>query len=120
MNIFYYLTYENKIDLSKINDPSMKKAFETQIVQFGKTPSQLFLKPHVQRKPLNKILRGPSIVSKEAQIKIYLPAHRKTFVKPVNFSNFWEVPERGIIKAKIFKDKEIVAVRNNGNIVKFS
>ena len=120
MNVFYYLTYENKVDLDKITDPSMKRSAETQIVQFGKTPSQLFSKSHPSRKPLTKLMRANTIVNKESQIKIYLPAHRKTFSKPTIFSSYYDVSERAIIKAKIFKDKEIVAIRNNGNIVKFS
>lgn len=120
MNQYYYLTYENKVDLSKASDPAVRRGLETQIVQFGKTPSQLFFKPHQSRKPYGKVVTGTMVVSKEAQIKIYLPAHRKTFVKPLLFCNYYDVSERGIIKAKMFKDKEIVAVRNNGNIVKFS
>lgn len=120
MNCYYYLTNENLVDLEKATDPGLRKVIETQIVQFGKTPSQLFQKPHPARKHLNKVTVGSLVTSKEAQFKIYLPAHRKSLVKIGSYFNFYELPERCIIKAKMFKDKEIVAVRNNGNIVKFS
>ena len=120
MNCFYYLTNENLVDLEKASDPGLRKVIETQIFQFGKTPSQLFVKPHPARKLLNKVSTGSLITNKDAQFKIYLPAHRKSLVKISSFSNFYELPDRCIIKTRMFKDKEIVAVRNNGNIVKFS
>lgn len=120
MNSFYYLTYENLVDIDKATEPAFRKSIETQIVQFGKTPSQLFSKPHPGRKPLGKVQAGSLITNKDAQFKIYLPAHRKSLMKLPSYQNFYELPERAIIKTRMFKDKEIVAIRNNGNIVKFS
>lgn len=120
MNMFYYLTYENRVDLDKIADPALKRAIETQIVQFGKTPSQLFVRGHPSRKLFSKLFPSNTLVNKDSQVKIYLPAHRKPFAKPLIFYNYYDISERGIIKAKMFKDKEIVAIRNNGNIIKFS
>jgi hypothetical protein len=120
INSFYYLTYENLVDLEKASDPALRRGIETQIVQFGKTPSQLFTKPHPSRKPLSKMLNGSLITNKDAQFKIYLPAHRKSLMRLPSYKNFYELPERAIVKTKMFKDKEIVAIRNNGNIVKFS
>ena len=50
-NVFYYLTYEGAIDLDKI-DPKQRISFESQIENFGQTPSQLLKSPHPKRKPL--------------------------------------------------------------------
>jgi WD40 repeat protein len=54
-NVFYYLTYEGAVDLDKIQDPLLKKSIETQISNFGQTPSQLFKKPHPQRASRSKV-----------------------------------------------------------------
>jgi hypothetical protein len=48
-NVFYYLTYENAIDIDDIDDPMLKEATICQIINFGQTPSQLLDKPHVSR-----------------------------------------------------------------------
>jgi hypothetical protein len=51
-NVFYYLTYENAVDIDKIDDVITKRAMEVQISNFGQTPSQLFDRPHPPRSPL--------------------------------------------------------------------
>ena len=46
-NVFHYLSYEGAIDMSKITDELERKATESQIQNFGQTPSQLIVKePH--------------------------------------------------------------------------
>lgn len=42
MNLFYYLTYENAVNLDEIEDEVSKTSAEAQIVHFGQTPCQLF------------------------------------------------------------------------------
>ncbi|KAL9647552.1 hypothetical protein ABK040_006908 [Willaertia magna] len=59
-NLFYYLTYEGAVDLDSIEDPLQRKAIETQISNFGQTPSQLFKKPHPTRHG-KKVFRKPSL-----------------------------------------------------------
>ena len=48
-NVFYYLTYEGACNLEQIDDPIMKQAIESQIKNFGQTPSQLLTEPHPPR-----------------------------------------------------------------------
>lgn len=55
-NVFYYLTYEDAIDIDQIEDPVMRKAVEVQIANFGQCPSQLFSTPHPQRDPPAQVL----------------------------------------------------------------
>jgi hypothetical protein len=44
-NLFYYLTYENSVNLDDIEDEVSKTSAEAQIIHFGQTPCQLFDKP---------------------------------------------------------------------------
>lgn len=48
MNKYFYLTYENLIVWDKLEEKN-KLGIETQIVNFGITPLQLFSKPHLAR-----------------------------------------------------------------------
>ena len=51
MNIFYPLTYENSIDLDKVEEADEKESFETQIAHFGQNPSQIIgNNPHPKRR----------------------------------------------------------------------
>ena len=49
LNTFFYLTYEDAIDLEKIEKETFKISYESQIIHFGQTPRQIFLKPHPTR-----------------------------------------------------------------------
>lgn len=48
-NVFYYLTYEGAVDLEAIDDKAEREGMESQIMEFGQTPKQLFSIPHPQR-----------------------------------------------------------------------
>ena len=67
-NVFYYLTYENAVNIDDIQDPRDKQAIVAQINNFGQTPKKLFDKAHpvrhVQPKqpPLN-IYSWPEVIS---------------------------------------------------------
>ena len=50
-NVFHPLTYEGSVDLDAVEDPDARAAAESQIVNFGQTPAQLFRKPHPRRAP---------------------------------------------------------------------
>ncbi|ELT88952.1 hypothetical protein CAPTEDRAFT_180999 [Capitella teleta] len=50
-NVFYHLTYEGAVDLEKVEDLNQRAALETQIMEFGQTPKQLFRHPHPRRIP---------------------------------------------------------------------
>ena len=43
------MTYEGMVDLHALTDPEERKAVESQIANFGQTPSQLFTTPHPKR-----------------------------------------------------------------------
>jgi WD40 repeat protein len=50
-NLFYYLTYEDAVNIDSIKDPVQKDAVLQQIAQFGQTPIQLFTAKHPRRDP---------------------------------------------------------------------
>jgi hypothetical protein len=41
INVFYWLTYEDRVDLDAIEDPNLRRAYVEQIQEFGQTPTQL-------------------------------------------------------------------------------
>uniref|UniRef100_A0A8C4X293 Neurobeachin n=1 Tax=Eptatretus burgeri TaxID=7764 RepID=A0A8C4X293_EPTBU len=49
LNVFYYLTYEGSVSLEAISDLLLREAVESQIKNFGQTPSQLLIEPHPPR-----------------------------------------------------------------------
>lgn len=49
LNTFFYMTYEDSVEVDKIEDQNLRVSTEAQIVHFGQTPSQLFVKPHPSR-----------------------------------------------------------------------
>ena len=57
-NVFYYLTYEGNVDMEAITDPTLLKAMQDQIANFGQTPSQLTRKPHPRRMSAEDTLGG--------------------------------------------------------------
>eukprot|EP00106_Octopus_bimaculoides_P017645 XP_014785087.1 PREDICTED: protein FAN-like [Octopus bimaculoides] len=48
-NVFYYLTYEGSVNVENIDDLNERNSYETQIMEFGQTPKQLFTEPHPRR-----------------------------------------------------------------------
>ncbi|CAG8517643.1 8239_t:CDS:2 [Ambispora gerdemannii] len=70
-NVFYYLTYENKINIDSIEDEHERKSIEQQIYHFGQTPIQLLRKPHPQRFPRREFIRK-DILSCQENHKQYL------------------------------------------------
>lgn len=51
-NVFHYLTYDEIAleQLSKAKDPMLKEALRVQMMEFGRTPRQLFLKKHPKKR----------------------------------------------------------------------
>lgn len=62
-NLYYYLVYENGIDLTLIDDDILKQAAMQQIQYFGQCPVQLFTEPHVTRNQLNEYSRARMTLS---------------------------------------------------------
>ena len=61
INVFYWLTYEDRVDLDAVEDPGLRRAYVEQIHEFGQTPTQLFKKAHPKRKVTRKDAGGGGI-----------------------------------------------------------
>jgi len=48
-NLFYPLTYPHNVNLDAITDPVIRHGLETQVLEFGQMPTQLFNVPHPPR-----------------------------------------------------------------------
>ncbi|KAF2071920.1 hypothetical protein CYY_006757 [Polysphondylium violaceum] len=57
-NVFFHLTYENNQALQR-DDPDERNSINSQIREFGQTPSQIFTKPHPKRKTLEELQKTP-------------------------------------------------------------
>jgi hypothetical protein len=71
-NVFFHLTYEGSVDVDAITDSVVRKATESQIINFGQTPSQLFREPHVSK--------NMSVFSKSLSFPFQYPVNYKALL----------------------------------------
>nr|XP_033801863.1 neurobeachin-like protein 1 isoform X2 [Geotrypetes seraphini] len=57
LNVFYYCSYEGRVDLDSIVDEKERKALEGIINNFGQTPCQLITEPHPVRLSVDEIMQ---------------------------------------------------------------
>ena len=55
-NVFYYLTYEGALNLTSIENPTMREGLEQQMISFGQTPAQLMTEPHAPRHSIMSVV----------------------------------------------------------------
>ena len=53
-NLFHPMTYEGTVDIDQVDDPNERASLETQMNEFGQTPSQIFTRPHPPRLAMRK------------------------------------------------------------------
>ncbi|KAK4744867.1 hypothetical protein SAY87_011179 [Trapa incisa] len=77
-NVFFYITYEGRVDIDKISDPVQQRATQDQIAYFGQTPSQLLTVPHMKRMSLADGLHLQTIFRNPKEVKPHtVPAPEK-------------------------------------------
>lgn len=81
MNCFFYLTYEDSVDWDSLENQKEVNAIESQIMNFGQTPSQVFLKPHPERENIFTIKNHMNICDSKAEIKVYRPSKNKNLLQ---------------------------------------
>lgn len=72
-NVFYYLTYPSKCDITDVIDDSMRTAVLTQAAHFGQCPHLLFQNPHIKKRinqSIPRYLRNILLESNESSIYI--------------------------------------------------
>jgi hypothetical protein len=113
LNVFYHLTYEDEVDLKILDDPTTKISYESQIVHFGQTPSQLFLKPHPARLPIDSIVNYKYIADPMADIRVYRPPGKKNKTEK---GPGITLEERALLKMKIINESRMIGIRKDGSI----
>lgn len=117
LNTFFYMTYEDSVEIDKINDPGLKISTESQIIHFGQTPSQLFVKPHPARMPKDAVSQGKWIADPTANLKVYKPSNKKKGDEKGNRGKKWSffgLEGKAIVKLKFISESRILAFRKNG------
>ncbi len=71
-NLFYYLTYENAIDISVLEAGVAREAVLAQISNFGQTPRQLFRRPHLPRTTMPRpgVMAAPEFLAPCASVDV--------------------------------------------------
>lgn len=116
LNTFYYLTYEDMINLETITDPATRAATETQLIHFGQTPSQLFLKPHPQRLNRESLLSYKIIGDPTADIRFYRPSSKKNVSVPHNQYSIFTAHGKSLVKLKFINETRLIGIRRDGTI----
>ena len=116
LNTFYYLTYEDMVDLDKIPDPGTRAAFETQIIHFGQTPSQLFLRPHPQRLNKEALMTYKIIGDPAADIHFYRPSSKKKPSVITELLSVFHAPAKALVKLKFINETKLMGVRKDGTV----
>ena len=79
LNTFSKITYapekEGDFDVSLVNDPTLKAAYESQGYNYGQTPTQLFKtnESHPAKKPQLEALKSNLVVDIVARLKVFKP-----------------------------------------------
>jgi hypothetical protein len=84
-NLFYYLTYEDAVNIDLVEDPLDRQAIEDQVHHFGQTPQKLFTKPHPNRNP-PKVLQEVNVIIKQSVFESS---------KPLAVFEIGEIPKGG-------------------------
>lgn len=114
-NLFWKHTYEDEIDIETKKPYDEEYEVLIRKVEFGQTPSQIFVKPHLSR--INKEL-SPNykiFLHNIKKLKVYRSKSEslKTFKNRKDFIN------NMVIKIKSLDNDRIICVYNNGTIAIF-
>ena len=116
LNVFYYMTYEEKVELNLFDDPSTKISYESQIVHFGQTPSQLFVKPHPQRSVFDFHASAKIISDYYEEVAAY-PLLNKHKNDEKILANQNSSTNNAILKLKFITEHKLVCCRKDGRIL---
>lgn len=116
MNTFYYLTYEDMVDLDKISDPSTRAATEAQIIHFGQTPSQIFIRPHPLRLSRDSLLDYKTIGDSNADIRVYRPTNKKKALLEKKKLSILTIGGKAVVKLMFANETKLLGLRRDGTI----
>ena len=107
LNVFYYLVYEDQIDLDQDIGDTEREGIETQIVHFGQAPKVIFDEEHEQRFKLAVQMLRKSLNFPDLKLVIYRTSKRMNFKygttqKTEVINSYLEYPEAAILKLQSF------------------
>ena len=119
LNVFFYMTYEDSVDFSKITDNNLRISTESQIIHFGQTPSQLFSKAHPSRPSREQVfLHCKWIADPTAEIRSYKPSSKNRRATPFeeeSLFNLKTVGPRAIFLKRLVGDTKLYLFRKDGS-----
>ena len=119
LNTFFYLTYEDGIDLDKLEKENFRISYESQIIHFGQTPRQIFFKPHMSRPSFYDMIKeGRIVTDPEYQAKFYKYKGDVEKKKSNKIDNESNNENEAIICIKFVMENRIGVIKKNG-IVNF-
>ncbi|XP_029462161.1 neurobeachin-like protein 1 isoform X2 [Rhinatrema bivittatum] len=83
LNVFYYCSYEGRVDLDSIADEKERKALEGIINNFGQTPCQLLTEPHPARLSIDEITQRQAKVD-PSNLFLHLPELNCFFIEGIS------------------------------------
>lgn len=119
LNTFFYLTYEDSINLEKIENEKFKVSYESQIIHFGQTPRQIFLKPHAPRPPENEFFAKNKIILDQGYKASFYKYRLKKNVKKFN-DEFIEKESESIVCIQFLSEKRIGILKSNGHFLLYT
>ncbi|CAD8127801.1 unnamed protein product [Paramecium sonneborni] len=111
LNVFFYLTYDNQLTLEKMEEN--KLGIESQIVNFGITPLQLFTRQHNEKIFNNEF---PNILS-SSNLTLFRPSQKKNIQNTLKYIiNFQSPNNEAIVKIKLISNARLLCLRKDGKI----
>ncbi|CAD8199091.1 unnamed protein product [Paramecium octaurelia] len=111
LNVFFYLTYDSPLTMQKMEEN--KLGIESQIVNFGITPTQLFTRQHTEKFTYNDL----QFVSTSSTLTIFRPSHKKNIpnqLKPI--VDFQSLNSQAIVMVRFISNNRLLCLRKDGKI----
>ncbi|CAD8082084.1 unnamed protein product [Paramecium primaurelia] len=111
LNVFFYLTYDSAITMQKMEEN--KLGIESQIVNFGITPLQLFTRQHSEKNINNEF----QFISTSSNLSNFTPIQRKNISNPLK-PIIDQQPQNNqpIVLIKLISNVRLLCLRKEGKI----
>ncbi|KAL7715516.1 Beige/BEACH domain containing protein [Entamoeba marina] len=110
LNLFHPSSYEGGVDIEKVQDVKMKKAFEDMIINFGQTPIQLFTQPHPKRNVSENVFNHGVLLSDNWNVIASKQTNGVVKAITVNQQDF------NSVNAVIVRNGKSVVCRGDGSV----
>ena len=122
LNVFYYLTYEDKVDWDAIRDEKLRIGTEAQIINYGQTPQQLFVQPHPTRGQREAILNGKLVAERDLNLKVYRPTSKKKVKREKDQDlrvSYNSLSDQAILQIQWITEQRFMTIQKGGTVQLF-